>query len=116
MIAGTHYISKCWFVHSAESDGWILADDLPPEKQRAMHDRIAREARLLRAACAANPMWKAVDIYWKWIGDDEAPSSDAMIKWFKVSCPAQAREVEGRAQNQGGDWRIVLWPNDELPF
>lgn len=36
-------------------------------------------------------------------------AGNAMIKWFKVSYPAQAREVEGRAQDQGGDRRIVLW-------
>ena len=36
-----------------------------------------------------------------------------MIKWFKVSYPAQAREVEGRAQDQGGDRRTVLWPDEE---
>ena len=48
-----------------------------------LHDRIAREARLLKAACAAHPLWKADYMYWNWIGDDEAPSQDAMIKWFK---------------------------------
>lgn len=114
---GRYHIAKCWFVRSEESGGWIVEDDLPPEKQQAMYDRIARERRLLRAARAAHPMLKAVS--WEWIGDDEAPSSDAMIKWFKVSYPAQAREVEGRAQDQGGDRRIVLWPNDddgEMPF
>ena len=109
--------SKCLFVCSEESGGWIEKYDLTDEKARALHDRIAREERLLKAACAAHPMWKADDMYWKWIGDDEAPSSDAMIKWFKVSYPAQAREVEGRVQDQGGDRRIVVFSDYvEPPF
>jgi hypothetical protein len=109
--------SECLFVRSAESGGWIEEPDLPDEKARALRDRIEREDRLLKAACAAHPLWKADKMYWKWIGDDEAPSHDAMIKWFKVSYPAQAREVEGRAKDQGGDRRIVLWGElIEVPF
>ena len=32
----------------------------------------------------------------KWKGDGEEPSQDAMIEWFKVNHPAQAREAESK--------------------
>ena len=33
------------FVRSPDSDGWIVSDDLPPEKQEALDARIARIIR-----------------------------------------------------------------------
>ena len=112
---GPYYIAKCWFVRSEESGGWIVENDLPPEKREAMHDRIAREVRLLKAARAAHPMWKAVN--WEWIGDDKAPSSAAMIKWFKVNHPTQASEVEreiGAGIKAKREWEHA--DDIELPF
>jgi hypothetical protein len=40
-----HYVGKQWFVWSDESDGWIAANDLPPEKWEALQRRIERERR-----------------------------------------------------------------------
>ena len=35
-------IGRVTFVASAESDGWVLVEDLPEDKARALHDRIER--------------------------------------------------------------------------
>ena len=38
--------SKCWFVRSEESGGWIVSGDLPEEKWQALQRRIEREQKL----------------------------------------------------------------------
>jgi hypothetical protein len=35
-------IGRVLFVASAESDGWVLLEDLPDDKRRALHARIER--------------------------------------------------------------------------
>jgi hypothetical protein len=35
-------IGRVRFVTSAESDGWVLVEDLPRDKASALHDRIKR--------------------------------------------------------------------------
>jgi len=39
-------IEEAVFVRSAESRGWVREDDLPPNKRKALHDRIKREQQL----------------------------------------------------------------------
>jgi len=85
--------SKCWFVRSEESDGWIIEDDLPPEKQKAMHARLEHSQALWEAACAAYPLLEQYD------GKGDPPSLDEAIEWFKVTHPTLASEAE----------RLIRW-------
>jgi hypothetical protein len=105
------YWGKCLFVRSEVSDGWIIAEDLPEEKWQVLERRMegerklwAREEKLWEAACAAHPMYEvdthemATVGWFKWKGDGEEPSRDALIEWFKVNHPTQASEVKRKAE------------------
>ena len=82
-------------MRSPTSNGWINERDLPVEKIGAMYDRHQRNRELWEAACAVHLMFEAGGLrQWKWKGEGEEPSRNAMREWFKVNHPTLASEAE----------------------
>ena len=63
-------LSKCWFVWSDESDGWIEAYDLPEEKVQALQRRMEREDN---TKTDEMPFWMRDDIITERGDDSGAP-------------------------------------------
>ena len=83
--------------------GWIVEDDLPPEKRQALPCQYKRMLNLWFAARALHPLYEVVaDTAWiwedeiKWKGDGKEPSRGALIEWFKINYPTLASEIEAR--------------------
>jgi hypothetical protein len=51
---------------------------------------------LMAAAHAAHPLFESFDRGWTWKGEGDGPSPDAVLDWFQLNHPTQAREIERR--------------------
>jgi hypothetical protein len=62
-----------------------------------------REYRLIEAlgeaAHLAHPEWMQTrEGHFEWTGDGEMPSEDAMIDWFQMTHPTEARRIEAEIE------------------
>jgi hypothetical protein len=68
--------------------------------QAAMHTRQYRINEALgEGAHQAHPQFKQTpDHVWHWTGDGDMPSENAMIDWFQMTHPAEARQIEAEIE------------------
>ncbi|ODM79934.1 hypothetical protein A6452_24260 [Bradyrhizobium elkanii] len=53
---------------------------------------------LWRAACEADPRWSRIGAGFKWNGEGQPPSGAAMIEWFQMTHPTEARRIEAEIE------------------
>jgi hypothetical protein len=72
---------------------------------RYLAEQGTKEARLIDAlsdaAHAAHPQVKVLDYgRYQWNADGEFPSTDALIEWFQINHPNEAREIERAVEEE----------------